>query len=303
MPSKTIKNINGAQSTAGFYDQPLLNLRQAFLSFVQGLFVNAPKGQGCFHWDQDKSITEFVIRDETPIDVSNIGDRPACNLTRGPVEFSTVGMNDMVSLDLETETMRKSAIIVGFVSLNVCAKVDLQCEYIAWVIAEHIWLLRHLFLKHGFFDIGQQPTIGSPSPAGSLVANDQGKEWVAVQVMVPYKFQRTSQYTPLNHQLISNFMTSVIVPNTVVGTGTVFQNNSLPPGFDAGENVVPAEDPQLTAARIPSAENPLKTVLQVTGNQAVRLPFFGGSAVPIQSGAVEQSQPQGSTVVRSFKID
>lgn len=187
---------------SSFKYTPLRHIRVLFITFVQGLFAAAPKG--CYHWVDDEENTDILITNENRIDPEVLNKRPAITFTRGPLQFYSLGIDDRVSYDFSLDKKRKGVLVPGTMTINCVSRVELEAEDLAWVVTEHIWLLRDLLLKAGFFDIGRTPQIGSPSPAGSIVMNDQGDEYTAVPITVPFQFARDSQFTPLGRSIVNN---------------------------------------------------------------------------------------------------
>jgi hypothetical protein len=187
---------------SAFRFTPLEHVRVLFVSFVQGLFHAAPPGH--FHWEPDNDKTEIIIRDENPINVDSIGERPAINFTMGPIQFYHLGMDDLVSLQFTTGRKEKGVLIPGTMSINVSSRNDIEAHNLAWVVGEHIWLLRELFLRKGFFELGRGIQVTPPSPPGSIVAGDSADEWYLSTVSVPWQFARKSAFTPLGREIVQS---------------------------------------------------------------------------------------------------
>lgn len=187
---------------SSFRYTPLRHLRVLFVNFAQGLFNAAPPGN--FHWNPDPNLSEIIITDESPIKRDSMQQRPAITFTRGPLQFYSRWMDDMMGFDFRTEQKTKSVLVPGTMAVNCISRVDLESEEIAWIVAEHFWLLRELLMKMGFFDIGRNISISSPSPAGSLVTGDQSDEMSVTTLTIPFQFYRTSSFTPLGRQVAQN---------------------------------------------------------------------------------------------------
>lgn len=181
---------------------PLTALRNLFVGFCQGLFNAAPPGQ--YHWDEDPQTTEIIIQDEATVKEEVLQKRPLITITRGPMQAYGFGLDDMLQYDADIDRKTKSILVPGTMTINCCSRVQLEAEDLAWVVFEHIWLLRDLLIKAGLFDTGRNNTLGSPSPAGSIIADDGGDEWICVPVSVPFQFVRTSSFTPLGKQIVNN---------------------------------------------------------------------------------------------------
>lgn len=217
---------------------PMVALRNLFVGFCQGLFFAAPKGS--YHWDEDDQLTEIVIQDESPVKEEVMQKRPLITLTRGNIQAYGFGLDDMLSYEPDIDRKTKSILIPGTMTVNCCSRVAIEAENIAWVIFEHIWLLRDLLLKNGLFDTGRNCGLGAPSPAGSIIAGDSGDEWICVPVSVPFQFVRTSSFTPLGKEVVRNIEQRLEVgplrslrnvgPPAEVGGNFPLQVTSCPPG-------------------------------------------------------------------------
>ena len=259
-----------------------------FVSFLQGLFGGAPAGQ-C-RWDPDDNLSEIVIRDENPLNVESVGVRPAINFTMGAVQFYSLGIDDMLSFDFDTERKVKGVLVPGTMNVNVCSRSDIEAHDLAWVVSEHIWLLRELFLKMGFFELGRGNQISPPSPPGSIIAGDLGSEWYVSSVSVPFQFQRKSAFTPLGKEIVQNIIQSLTTMNQrVESMGVPSAGHEMPlatnmcpsPSFapDVEDNFGVTPDPAGTRdvflPKQPHPLNPSKTVTVRTafpGRAAARTP-------------------------------
>jgi len=229
MPS-SINESRAEQAFPGssFRYTPLEHVRTLFISFVQGLFAAAPAG--AFHWTEDEGQSEIIIRDESPIHVDRYNQRPCINFAVGPVQFYHVGMDDLVSYRFDTGQKEKGFLVPGTIALNVCSRVDIEAHNLAWVVAEHIWLLRELFLKKGFFELGRGITISPPSPPGSIIVSDSADEWSCVTLTVPWQFARKAAFTPLGMEIVRSIEQRLAVnrPQPVGRTGVVQSGTDLP---------------------------------------------------------------------------
>ena len=182
-------------------EQPLLLIRKTALSFIQGLFEQADVGH--FRWLEDLEETEIIVTDETPIKLDVVGKRPAISVVRAPVAWGQTSLDEMRSTDSRTGAREHTDLLRGMLSINCCSRVDLESEYIAWTVANHLWLLRRIFLKGTpIHEFGRGIQIGSPSPAGVIVSGDKEGEWINTTVTVPYFIQIAGRVTPLNQQVV-----------------------------------------------------------------------------------------------------
>jgi hypothetical protein len=110
----------------------------------------------------------------------------------------------MLAYNMASGAKKKTVLIPGTISINCCSRVPLEAEQLAWLVAEHLWMLRDVMRKWGFYDVGRNLAIGSPSPAGSIVQNDGGDEWYVVTITSPFQIGRISQSTPLGQRIASS---------------------------------------------------------------------------------------------------
>lgn len=218
MPSRIHETgANDGFPSSSFKYTPLQHVRVLLTSFLQGLFAEAPAG--CYRWNYEDEHSEIIIRDENPINVSTIGVRPAINLTMGAIQFYSLGIDDLYTFDISIGRKVKVVLIPGTMSINCSSRVDIEAHNIAWIVAEHIWLLREMLLKAGFFEIGRGLQVSPPSPAGSIVAGDAGDEWYVSAVSVPFQFNRKSAFTPLGDDIARNIQLNLQVNTPSVGRG------------------------------------------------------------------------------------
>jgi hypothetical protein len=163
-------------------------------------------------------MTEIVITGENKINAAEVGMRPAISFTRGTIRWFTLGHDDMLGYDIATGQKKKSVLIPGTMSINCCSRNDLESEQLAFIITEQLWLNRDLLMRAGFFEVGREPVLGAPSPAGSLVTNDSGEEWYVTSVTCPFQFYRTGTVTPLGAEIANSIDMSL-------HTGAIDPNN------------------------------------------------------------------------------
>lgn len=304
----SVNNIPSRDGFPGssFRHTPLEHVRTLFVSFVQGLFGAAPPGH--YRWDPDEQKTEIVIRDENPIHVDKYGQRPCINFTIGRVQFYSLGMDDMYFYRFRDSQKTKEILVPGTTSVNVCARSDIETHNLAWVVSEHIWLLRELLLRKGFFELGRGIDISPPSSPGSIVSSDQADEWYCSSVSIPWQFARLSSFTPLGKRVVSNIVTSLEVnrPAEVGSKGWPASGVGLPvnikeyppPSFAPDSSDVYGGTPDPSGSKSnplpkqPHPLNPAKMVVvrSVYPNRAgVRPPSMNGSTLPIVGQSVEES--------------
>lgn len=318
MPSKVTETSPlGLIPEHSFKYDPLRMVRALYISFAKGLFAAAPVG--CYHWTPDE-VSEIYISSETPIRADKVGKRPAISYTRGPVSFYSLGMDDMLRFNFATGKKTKTVLVPGVMSINCCSRNYLESERLAWIVAEHMWLLRELLMKKGFFEIGRQPQISSPSPAGSIVANAGSDEWFCTTIQSPFQFPRMSQFTPLNKMILDNieleFHTEAVKvlsggqglagqagqggiggPNPSTHERPLNLHECAPPAFspasDAhGGTPDPAGTGPKGPPKVPHPLDPAKMVVVRSVSpyrQGIRPASMGGRVLPIADPCVKES--------------
>lgn len=291
MPLRTqTTDEQGGFPESSFQYNALQHVRWVYARFVQGLFWYSPPGS--FHWEPNPDDSEILITGENPVDIDKANTRPVVTFTRGPIQFYSLGFDDMVGFDFRSGAKKKSVLLPGTMSINVCSRNDLDSEHIAMIIAEHLWLLRDLVQREGFFDIGRNLQVGSPSPAGKLVTGEGAKEWFCTTVLSPWHITRTSQVTPLNKAVLNAFdinLTQQTTPNPDNSPVTGLPQVDF--GVDSSEGV-------------PKVRHPLDPSRTVTVKQvrpyspAVRPPSIGSSVLPNTSTVVEESEPRVGITVK-----
>lgn len=312
-----------------FKYSPLERVRSLFVGFFQGLFSAALPGQ--YHWEPEdsQSTSEIYITNENPVKDTTAGTRPAISFTRGPAQFYSLGLDDMLHFNMQTGSKEKSVLVPSTMSINCLSRVDLESEFLAWTCAEQLWLHRELLLQAGFFEVGRMPAIGSPSAAGSLVAGDNGDEWYGTIVTCPFQFYRTSRVTPLNRPMLQELQLRITahmaqaaeIGVTLGGRGgaPAYPGAGVPAGvtgvrpppyapqasdvYGNTPNPLVGGPPLLPLVPHPLNPSQLVTVRSSRPNSpAVKPPAIGGRTIPIQSSSVEESSQSETDLNATFKV-
>jgi hypothetical protein len=280
---------------SSFKYNPLLHTRILFIKFVQGLFSALP--EGCYRWSPDDSTTELYVTGEEEIKPEVVQRVPAVSFVRGPIQFYGVGLDDMEDFRFDTGKKTKGVLLPGTMTINACSRLSLESEHIAFVIADHIWLLRGLLMRQGMFDVGRGIQVGSPSKAGSLIAGDAGDEFFCTPISVPYQLTRLSSVTPLGQRVVQSIEQCISVrgPRRVLSEGAPASGHELPFGvkysFPASFAPEALDTPEPHVSVQPHPLNPAKQVCVrvVRPNSAASNLYRSRAAIPIQPTCVEQS--------------
>lgn len=289
----------GAFPVSSFKYDPLIQVRAVYIQFIQYLFYQAPVGH--YHWDPDPALSEIVVTAENPVDLEVVNKRPFITFARGPIAFSSLGFDDMHEFNFESGAKKKSVIVPGTMSINVCSRNDLESESLAWIVMEHVWLLRDQLMQSGFLDIGRNMQMGPPSRAGAIVPGDAGREWYCTTLLSPFTFHRTSQITPLNKPVVEDIETELTTNLQAIPEASVPSTEGRPDlPYNVGHFHEGASTELSELKKVPHPLNPtqLVTVRSSRPNTpAVKPPMFGGRLL-ITKGPVEQSpENSGTTIV------
>lgn len=224
----------------------------------------------------------------------------------------TVGLDDMLSYDMMTGARQKTVLIPGTMSINCCSRVPLEAEQLAWVVAEHLWMLRDVMRQWGFYDVGRNLGIGAPSPPGAIIQNDGGDEWYVVTITSPFQLGRISQITPLGARVASSINTTMngaMDARKPMGTPQGYAVDTYTPGGGqkevppiGGRVDVPPGTSSVATHSLQTVAHPLNPAVQVRvraarpGDPAVRRPMFNGRTIPISSSLVEESSGEQLTL-------
>ena len=294
---------------SSFKYNPLMHVRVLLIRFVQGLFAASPPG--CYRWSDDDEMTEIYISGEEEIAPEIVEKLPAVTFIRGPVSFYSLGIDDQDGYDFALDKKTKDVLIPGTMTVNACSRKSLESEHVAWVIADHIWLLRDLLMKMGFFEIGRGIQVGSPSKAGSIISGDQGDEFFATAVSIPFQFSRRSSFTPLGLQIAQNINQCLnLAPGQPVRSNGAPGDPLLGQGqgheypvslqYKYPESFAPEardlKEPLPVLQPHPLDPSQMVCVRVVRPNRAGANLFRSAAAIPIQQPCVEQSSIQAPAI-------
>ena len=285
---------------SSFKYNPLMHVRVLFIRFVQGLFATAPEGS--YRWVPDDENTEIYITNENVIQPEVVEKLPAINFVRGPIQFYNLGLDDLEAYDFALGRKTKGVLLPGTMTVNCCSRVDLESEHLAFVVADHIWLLRDLLLKAGFFETGRGIQVGAPSSAGSIIGNDRGDEFYCTPVSVPFQFARLSSFTPLGLQVVNNIEQNLNIRGLPFRSSPGAPRNNPNVDHEVPQVVHTAPPPtfapeaqDMQRSSLPLQPHPLNPAVMVCvrtirpNSPGHRLNPRGRSTIPIVRPCVEQS--------------
>lgn len=206
---RTINTIDDRPEDESREGSVLVWLRRAYVRFLQGLFYAAPRGH--YHWEENEELSEIQIGMTLNVDVGSVGQRPVITVLRAPVVFKTLGLDDVSRRDMRTGAKQRAMLLLGTMTINVCASAELEADKLAGYCADHLIALRDRLLRAGFFNVAHNIEIGAPSPPGKLLAGDGAREWFCVTIASPFSVSRLTQTTPLAQEVVQAFDVSLHV--------------------------------------------------------------------------------------------
>jgi hypothetical protein len=264
------------------------------------LFWYRPKGN--LHWDPDDELSDIYISDEATLQASTIGTRPAVSITRAPVNMLSIGFDDMVRLNQATGAKMKSVLMPGTMSINCCSREPQESEDLCSWTSEHLWMLRDIMQRAGFFQIGQHIAIGAPSPAGSIIANDGGKEWYVTTATSPYQLQRTASITPLGQAIARNIEVMLVGHEAEAASPLAYPAASQTQMADLSS--FDQNGLSVTGNGIAAAEDMLRPdvyyemTLHGYRRRGERPPMIRGRRLPLRQDDVGESAERGIDAIR-----
>lgn len=184
-------------------NDPSLYCLKLYVQYLQGLFNFMPTNS--FHWEPDDEISEIVIRGQAPLDLKTVGKRPAITVVQGPYNFMNIGIDNLLTYNMNTEEKTRTDLISGHLVVYCLGDGDIIPMRLAHLVTHHTRCDNRLLEgPGGFYTIARPaPQINSPSPPGQLVMGDP-EGLVMVQVNIPYSFQWTWKVTPKFSPIFKN---------------------------------------------------------------------------------------------------
>ena len=212
-------------------ESPLRHMVRLAILFCQKLFQAAPRGY--YHWEEDDQETEIIFTREVPVDQETIHKRPVVAVVRSTAGWQGLGMDQLLHENAKTGERKHVDMISGHLTFNCLTREGDESEQIAWLIANHMWLLRRILLKLGFHDIGQRFQVGGQGPPGQLVQGSSKSEIINVPAITSFQFSVGSsileQDTPILSEIEANIEASLPevyrvtqARSSLSGTGLVY---------------------------------------------------------------------------------
>lgn len=221
----------------------LNDAKDILLRFLKDFFGQMPAGENQFHhvtkgthdYSTDEEETELIISDQGSLNTDTVEKRPALILTRGPFAMGNTSLDQLLGIEGKTGKETHTDLLTGSFVVNCLSSNGLEAERLATIVAAAIRYFRKHLQRAGFFQIGLQVSIGTESPAGSLMAGDAAEDFVNVPVSFPafYQFSWTYEYdAELLRAIIfkclavfRNFDGSLLVPDAINPDGSINEDS------------------------------------------------------------------------------
>lgn len=187
--SVSVPTVAPSPKGSSWAENPLEHLVRLCIIFAQELWKEAPTGN--FKWDPDETVSEILITDDAPLEPEVIEKRPAIVSVRSQCGWAGIGLDQLQNLSIKTGERVHTDMISGNLTLNCLSRVKTEAELIAWVTANHFWVLKYVLMKCGFHKIGEQIQVLSASPPGAIISGDTEGEIINVPVVIPFHFQHS----------------------------------------------------------------------------------------------------------------
>lgn len=190
----------------GAGEDPLLAHTRLFARFLQVFFATFEKGS--YQWTADEKTTDLVIQGEGTIRKEVVEKRPAIVISRGPVAFTNVSMDQFLAFDPGTGKRSHTDLLSSSMTYQCLSKSGLEAQRIAWLAAYITRTQKRALNRSGLHRVGEEIQIGAESPPGSVVASNPG-EIIMVPVSVPYYFQQSWSVEPIDKVLLKEISVTV----------------------------------------------------------------------------------------------
>jgi hypothetical protein len=203
----------GAPLLQGLGEEPLSQYVRIFIKFLQLVFASFEKG--AYQWGPDMTTTDIVIQGEGTVAAGVVERRPAIIVSRGPVAFTNISMNQFAgplldpktgqftpNWDFSLDKRRFTDLLSSSVTFNCLSSEGLEAQRIAWTAAYAVRTLKPALMRCGLHRVGEELQVSSESAPGAIVQPDTN-EIVMVSVSVPFYFQQTWTTEPLDKTLLT----------------------------------------------------------------------------------------------------
>lgn len=245
-------------------ESPLRHMVRLAVLFCQKLFQAAPRGY--YHWEEDDQETEVIFTREVPVDQETIHKRPVVAIVRSTAGWQGLGMDQLQSENAKTGQRTHVDMISGYLTFNCLAREGDESEQIAWLIANHMWLLRRVLLKLGFHDIGQRFQIGGQGPPGQLVQGSSKSEIINVPAITSFQFSVSSTIVEEGSPIVAELEANIVASLPEAYRPTPARSSLSGTGLVLGSGL-PVEYPNILASlRPPTVNGRRAEVTQVIGS-------------------------------------
>lgn len=199
-------------------DDPLTYWTRVFVRFLQ--IAHATWDKSFLKWSPDDTLTDIIIQDQGTIAKEVVEKRPAIIVSRGPVAFTNVALNQFAgpayaadgtyipNSDSRIGSVRHTDLLSSTMTYNCLSKEGLEAQRIAWFCSYATRALKKVLLNAGLHRVGEEIQVGAETAPGAIVGPDSN-EIILVPVYVPFYFQQTYTIAPKDKILLNEVITTI----------------------------------------------------------------------------------------------
>jgi hypothetical protein len=219
----------GPPQPQGVSEDPLTQYTRVFTKFLQLVFASFTKGN--YKWSADYETTDIIIQGEGTMALDVVEKRPAIVVSRGPVAFTNIALDQFagplldvktgritLNYDPATSARRHTDLLSSVMTFNCLAAEGLEAQRLAWIAAYAVRTLKRSLMQVGMHRVGEDIQVGGESAPGAIVQPDT-TEIILVSVSVPFFFQQTWTVQPEDKTLLNQvsiaLRSEVGLPETV----------------------------------------------------------------------------------------
>lgn len=221
----------------------LSDAKDVLLKFLQEFFYQMPRNKNLFHfdpgegWQTDELTSEVIITDSGAMNTDTLEKRPAIIVSRNQFAYANLGLDNLVKVTGVNDLRTHSDLLQGSFSINCVSKLGLEAEKLALLVTRALKSHRRLLQQAGFFQIGQNITVGPENPAASIFPGDSDEDYVLVTVTFPCYWQDVWSVNPTGLTVINSikltvnsierkFDGSLLYPDSINSNGTINESSN-----------------------------------------------------------------------------
>jgi len=209
----SVRVPSGLPQPQGVSEDPLSQYTRVFTKFLQLVFASFAKGN--YQWSSDSETSDIIIQGEGTMALEVVEKRPSIIVSRGPVAFTNVAIDQFagplldaktgritLNYDPATGSRRHTDLLASTMTYNCLSSEGLEAQRLAWICAYATRALKRSLMQVGIHRVGEDIQVGAESAPGAIVQPDT-TEIIMVSVSVPFFFQQTWTVEPEDKTLLN----------------------------------------------------------------------------------------------------